>query len=116
MLFRSKNLEQLPEQQLLDAVQTNTCRAANTGHSAYDQSTITYPGGGNFAREKFIIHFNDNGQKPSFAALGLPQTDVQSSFILVICEEGALLVEAAGRMTVSPWPSVFNGSPCMRPA
>ena len=83
-----------------EAVQTNTCRAANTGHSAYDQSIITYPGGGRFAREKFVIHYNDNAVKPSFAALGLPPTDVRSNYILVICEDGALLVEAAGHMRV----------------
>ena len=83
-----------------EAVQTHTIRPSNTGHSAHDQSTITYPGGGNFAREKFIIHYNDNALKPSFASLGLPLTDVRSNYILVVCEEGALLVEAAGRMTV----------------
>jgi predicted dehydrogenase len=83
-----------------EAVLTHTIRPSNTGHSAHDQSTITYPGGGRFAREKFVIHYNDNALKPSFAALGLPPSDVRSNYILVVCEEGALLVEAAGHMTV----------------
>lgn len=83
-----------------ESVQTHTIRPSNTGHSAHDQSIITYPGGGRFAREKFVIHYNDNALKPSFAALGLPLMDIRSNYILVICEEGALLVEAAGQMTI----------------
>ena len=83
-----------------EAVQTHTPRPSNTGHSAHDMSTITYPGGANFAREKFVIHYNSSALKPSFAALGLPPVDARSNYILVVCEEGSLLVEAAGQHTV----------------
>ena len=70
----------------------NGCGRRPRKASAHHQSSITYPGGGNFAREKFVIHYNDNSLKPSFAALGLPPTEVRSNYILVVSEEGALLV------------------------
>jgi predicted dehydrogenase len=94
-----------------EAVLTHTIRPSNTGHSAHDQSTITYPGGGNFAREKFVIHYNDNALQPSFASLGLPQSTVRSNHILVVCEEGTLLVEAAGRFTVFRKGKVVENEP-----
>lgn len=82
------------------AVQTNTIRSANSGHSAYNQSTITYPGGKNFARENFILHYNDSGITPSFAALGLPPMKVGANRTMVVCEEGTLLLEANGGLQI----------------
>jgi predicted dehydrogenase len=82
------------------AVQTNTIRPSNTGHSAYNQSTITYPGGKNFARDKFLLHYNDSGITPSFASLGLPPMKVGANRTMVVCEEGTLLLEANGGMQI----------------
>ena len=74
-----------------ESVQTNTIRPSNDSHSAYNQSTITYPGGKGFARDKFVMHYNDNGLNPSWAALGLPHMKVRPNHTLVICTEGTLL-------------------------
>jgi predicted dehydrogenase len=83
-----------------EAVLTHTPRASNTGHSAHNQSTITYPGGGKFVREKFVVHYNDDGLVPSFASLGLPPTKVGANHTMVVCEEGTLLLEADGRIKI----------------
>lgn len=83
-----------------EAVLTHTHRTANTGHSGHNQSTLTYPGGGKFARAKFVVRYNDSGLLPSFAALGLPPLKLGANQTLVICEEGALLLEADGKFTI----------------
>ena len=83
-----------------EAVLTHTIRPANTGHSSHNQSTLTYPGGGKFAREKFVVHYNDSGLLPSFAALGLPPTKVGANHTMVVCEEGTLLLQADGKITI----------------
>jgi hypothetical protein len=83
-----------------EAVQTHTIKPSNTGHSAHNQSTITYPGGGKFVREKFVVRYNDSGLMPSFAALGLPARKVGANHTMVVCEEGTLLLEADGRLTI----------------
>lgn len=83
-----------------EAVLTHTVRAANTGHSAHNQSTITYPGGGKFAREKFVVRYNDSALMPSFAALGLPPMKVDANHTMVVCTEGTLLLQADGKVTI----------------
>jgi predicted dehydrogenase len=83
-----------------EAVQTHTPKAAGTGHSAHNQSTITFPGGGKFAREKFVLHYNDDAMLPSFAALGLPETKVPANHTMVVCEGGTLLLQAEGKITI----------------
>ncbi len=83
-----------------EAVLTHTIRPANVGHSAHNQSTITYPGGGKFVREKFVVHYNDSALLPSFASLGLPPMKVGANHTMVVCEEGTLLLQADGKITV----------------
>jgi predicted dehydrogenase len=83
-----------------EAVLTHTPRPPNIGHSAHNLSTITYPGGGKFVREKFVVRYNDDALMPSFAALGLPPTKAGANHTMVVCEEGTLLLEAEGRITV----------------
>ena len=84
-----------------EAVLTHTPRPSNTGHTAHNQSTLTFPGGGGkFAREKFVVHYNDDGLLPSFASLGLPPTKVGANHTMVVCEEGTLLLEADGKITI----------------
>ncbi|GDY21593.1 NADH-dependent dehydrogenase [Verrucomicrobiota bacterium] len=83
-----------------EAVLTHTIKASTTGHSAHNQSTVTYPGGGKFAREKFVVHYNDSGLQPSFAALNLPAVKVGANHTMVVCEEGTLLLQADGKITV----------------
>ena len=83
-----------------EAVVTHTIRASTTGHSAHNQSTITYAGGGKFAREKFVVHYNDSSIQPSFAALGLPPVEIGANHTMVVCEEGTLLLQADGKITI----------------
>lgn len=83
-----------------EAVLTHTIKPSNTGHSAHNQSTITYAGGGRFAREKFVVRYNDSALMPSFAALGLPPMKVDANHTMVVCEEGTLLLQADGKITI----------------
>ncbi|MFN0067047.1 MAG: Gfo/Idh/MocA family protein [Limisphaerales bacterium] len=94
-----------------EAVQTHTIRAANTGHSAHNQSTLTYPGGGKFARDKFIVRYGDSSQQPSFAALGLPPMKVDANHTMVVCEEGVLLLQADGKITIFRKGKVVDNEP-----
>jgi predicted dehydrogenase len=83
-----------------EAVLTHTIKPAGVSHTSHNLSTLTYPGGGKFAREKFVLHYNDSGLLPSFAALGLPDTKVGPNHTLVVCEKGALLLQADGKITI----------------
>jgi predicted dehydrogenase len=83
-----------------EAVLTHTPKPSSVGHSAHNESTITFPGGGKFAREKFVVHYNDDALLPSFAALGLPPIKPGANHTMVVCEEGTLLLEADGRLTI----------------
>jgi len=83
-----------------EAVQTHTPRPSNIGHTAHNLSTLTYPGGGKFVREKFVVHYNDDALLPSFAALGLPPMKVDANHTMVVCEGGTLLLQADGKMTI----------------
>jgi predicted dehydrogenase len=84
-----------------EAVVTYTIKPSTSGHSAYNQSVLTYPGGGEkFVREKFIVHYNDSSIQPSFAALGLPPMKVGANHTMVVCQDGVLLLEADGRLTI----------------
>ena len=83
-----------------EVVQTNTYKPSGVGHSAGNESTLTYPGGGKFAREKFVLHYNDSALPPSFASLGLPDTKSAPNHTMVVCEEGTLLLQADGKITI----------------
>jgi predicted dehydrogenase len=83
-----------------EAVLTHTPRPSSIGHTSHNQSTITYPGGGKFVRSKFVVHYNDDALLPSFASLGLPPTKVGANHTMVVCEEGTLLLQADGAITI----------------
>jgi hypothetical protein len=64
-------------------------------------STLTYPvAGPAFAGPRFVVHYCDKGQAPSRAALGLPAGDWPGTGTLVVCEDGVLLVQPEGEITV----------------
>jgi predicted dehydrogenase len=94
-----------------EAVLTHTIRPSNVGHSAHNQSTLTYPGGGKFAREKFVVHYNDDALLPSFASLGLPSMKVDANHTMVVCEDGVLLLQADGKITVFRKGKVVENEP-----
>jgi predicted dehydrogenase len=84
-----------------EAVVTYCIKPPNAAHTNYNQSILTYPGGnGKFGRDKFVVHYNDASQQPSFAALGLPPMRVGANHTMVVCEEGTLLLQADGKTTV----------------
>ncbi len=83
-----------------EAVLTHTIKPANTGHSSHNQSTLTYAGGGKFAREKFVVQYNDTGLVPSFAALGLPSVKFDANHTMVVCTEGVLVLQADGKISI----------------
>ncbi len=99
-----------------EAVLAHTSRPAGVAHSAHNQCTITYPGSGDFAREKFVLRYNDSSQGPSYAALGLPPMRFGANHTLIVCEEGALLLQADAQPALvfrngeiardEPWPEV----------
>ena len=94
-----------------ESVQTNTIRPSNDSHSAYNQSTITYPGGKGFAQDKFVMYYNDNGINPSWASLDLPHMKVRPNHTLVICTEGTLLLEANGGIKIFRRGKQINNEP-----
>jgi predicted dehydrogenase len=79
-----------------EAVITHTAKPSTTGHTSRNLSTITYPGGGKFARDKFVVQYNDDALLPSFAALNLPPVKPGANHTMVVCEEGTLLLQADG--------------------
>ncbi|MEO0448539.1 MAG: hypothetical protein AAF191_20950, partial [Verrucomicrobiota bacterium] len=83
-----------------EAVQTNTIKPSGVCHSAYNQCTLTYPGGGNFVRDKFVVHYNDSHIRPSFASLGLPVSKIKGNCTMVVCEGGTLMLEPGGKMEI----------------
>ena len=83
-----------------EAVVTHTPKPSGIGHTAHNQSTLTYPGGGKFARDKFVVRYNDDALLPSFAALGLPPVKPGANHTMVVCEEGTLLLQADGAITI----------------
>jgi hypothetical protein len=84
-----------------EAVVTYTMKPAKPGHSAYNQSILTYPGGnGKFARDKFVMHYSDSSIQPSYAALGLPPLRVGANHTLVVCEDGVLQLQADGDLKI----------------
>ena len=94
-----------------EAVVTHTIRPSNTGHTSHNQSTVTYAGGGKFVREKFVVHYNDTALQPSFAALGLPAMKVGANHTMVVCEEGTLLLQADGKITIFRKGKVVENEP-----
>jgi len=94
-----------------EAVLTHTPRPSGHAHTSHNQSTLTFPGGGKFAREKFIIHYNDDALLPSFAALGLPETKVGANHTMVVCGEGTLLLQADGKITIFRKGKVVDNEP-----
>jgi predicted dehydrogenase len=94
-----------------EAVITHTIKPANTGHSSHNQSTITFPGGDKFVREKFVVHYNDSGLVPSFAALGLPPVQFDANHTMVVCEDGVLVLQADGKITIFRKGKVVDNEP-----
>jgi predicted dehydrogenase len=94
-----------------EAVLTDTMKASGVAHTAHNHSTLTFPGGGKFARAKFVVQYSDGAMQPSFAALGLPEMKVGPNHTMVVCEEGTLLLQADGKLTIFRKGKVVENEP-----
>ncbi len=84
------------------AVKTHAPAPSDTFHTYPCQSTITYSvDSDNFAHRQFPIYYNDRGQGPSRASLGLPG-DVwsDSNMTVVVCEGGVLSLTPEGELEI----------------
>ena len=84
------------------AVKTHAPAPSDTFHTYPCQSTITYSvDSDHFAHRQFPIYYNDRGQGPSRASLGLPG-DVwsDSNMTVVVCEAGVLSLTPEGELEI----------------
>ena len=84
------------------SVKTHTPAAADVFHADPCQSTITYAvDSPRFARSFFPVYYNDRGQTPSRASLGLPPGPwADSNMTVVVCEGGVLSLTAGGNLEI----------------
>ncbi len=84
------------------AVITHCPDAANEFHPYPCQSTLTYAvDSPRFARKFFPVHYRDQNQAPSRAALGLPAGPwPDANMTVVVCEGGVLSLTAGGKLTI----------------
>ena len=83
------------------AVLADTHHPSDFYHALQVQTVLSYQGGGDkFANPVFPVHYNDKGQFPSRAALGIPEGKFGSIGTLVVCEDGVLNVAPEGEIEV----------------
>ncbi len=84
------------------AVQTDTPKPATAiGHSAYNQSRITYNKTAFTKGDHFIIHYNDNDIHPSNAETGIPLgSRFGTNRTIFVCENGTLVLGANGDLQI----------------
>ena len=87
------------------AVQANTLDASDFYHARGVRSTLTYdvskaPNRARFAGDRFTVHYADQAQAPSRAALGLPEGNFGGIGTLVVCEGGVISCGAEGPVEV----------------
>lgn len=84
------------------AVQTDTPRPATAiGHSAYNQSRITFGKNKYAAADRFVIHYNDHDIHPPCGQTGLPLgTRFASNHTMFVCENGTLVIGANGKISI----------------
>lgn len=84
------------------AVQTNTPRPSTAvGHSAFNQSWLTYNKTPYTAGERFVIHYNDHNLHPPCSETGLPfGTRFSTNRTIFVCENGTLVLGANGDLTI----------------
>ena len=85
------------------AVKTHAPAPSDVFHTYPCLSTVTYDvsDSDKFAANHFPIHYNDCGQTPSRAALGLPPGEwPDSNMTMVVCEGGILALTAGGGLEI----------------
>jgi len=84
------------------SVQTDTPRRATAiGHSAYNQSRITFNKTAHTVGDRFVVHYNDHKIHPPCSETGLPfGTRFSSNKTIFVCENGTLVVGADGGLNM----------------
>jgi len=84
------------------AVKTHAPAPSDTFHTYPCQSTITYSvDSDHFANRQFPIYYNDRGQGPSRASLGLSGDEwADSNMTVVVCEGGVLSLTPEGILEI----------------
>ncbi|MFM1803370.1 MAG: Inositol 2-dehydrogenase [Planctomycetota bacterium] len=87
------------------SVLANTLDPSDFYHARGVRSTLTYdissqPNRGLFADDRFVVHYADQAQAPSRAALGLPEGKFGNIGTLVVCEGGVICCGAEGPVEV----------------
>jgi len=84
------------------AVQTDTPHPATAiGHSAYNQSRITFNKTPHTVGDRFIVHYSDSAIYPSNSETGLPfGTRFSQNHSMIVCENGTIVLGANGSMSI----------------
>lgn len=84
------------------AVQTNTPKAATAiGHSAYNQSRITFNQTKHTVGGRFVVHYSDSAIYPSNSETHLPfGTRFSQNHSMIVCENGTIVLGANGNMSI----------------
>lgn len=84
------------------SVQTNTPKPATAiGHSAYNQSRITYNKTKYTTGDRFVIHYNDHEIHPPCGETGLPLGKrFGANRTMFVCENGTLVIGANGGINI----------------
>lgn len=84
------------------AVQTDTPKPATAvGHSAYNQSRLTYNKTAHTAGDRFVVHYNDHRIHPPCSETGLPLgTRFGHNKTMFVCENGTLVLGANGDLQI----------------
>lgn len=84
------------------AVQTDTPRPATAiGHSAFNQSRITFNRSKYTAGDRFVLHYNDHDLHPPCGQTGLPLgTRFGTNHTMFVCENGTLVIGANGGLRI----------------
>ncbi|MCP5537347.1 MAG: Gfo/Idh/MocA family oxidoreductase [Akkermansiaceae bacterium] len=83
-------------------VQTDTPRPSTpVGHSAYNQSRLTFNKTAYTKGERFIVHYNDHDIHPPCSETGLPLgTRYGSNHTIFVCENGTIVLQANGTLHI----------------
>ena len=84
------------------AVQTDTPKASTpVGHSAFNQSRITFNKTAHTVGDRFVLHYNDHSIHPPCSETGLPFGErFGTNSTMFVCENGTLVLSAGGKMSI----------------
>jgi predicted dehydrogenase len=82
-------------------VRTETPRAADWYHTTACKSVMGYEvDSKRFKSTSFDLHYNDSGANPDLRSIGIGLDEVYKHCTALVCENGTLLLEAGGKLTI----------------